>query len=212
MTAKVVAFRPASGAAPTAENGNVPPIRVANKDRRPREYLTPREVDQLIEAARKVGRHGHRDATMILLAYRHGLRVSELVGLTWDQIDLADGLIHVHRLKNGRNVTQPLSGTEIRALRRLQREQEDSRHVFVSERKAPLTASAARKIVARAGEGAGLAFPVHPHMMRHAAGYYLANKGVDTRTIQQYLGHREIRHSVTYTELAPNRFNGLWHD
>ena len=110
--------------APMFENGNVPPRRVANAARRPREYLTADEVDRLMAAARsRPGRYGQRDATMILLAYRHGLRVSELVGLRWDMLDLAQGHLHVQRLKNGRPSVHTVRGIELRALRRLQRGQ-----------------------------------------------------------------------------------------
>jgi type 1 fimbriae regulatory protein FimB/type 1 fimbriae regulatory protein FimE len=163
-------------------------------------------------AAGGVGRHGHRDATVILLAYRHGLRVSELVALRWDQVDLRQGLLHVARLKNGVPSTHPLRGPELRALRKLQRENGAAPYVFTTERRGPLTDSTVRKIVARAGEAASLGFPVHPHMLRHACGYKLANDGHDTRAIQHYLGHRNIQHTVRYTELAPGRFREFWRD
>jgi type 1 fimbriae regulatory protein FimB/type 1 fimbriae regulatory protein FimE len=165
-----------------------------------------------MDAARGVGRHGHRDATLILLAYRHGLRVSELVSLRWDQIDLKAGTLHVNRLKNGSPSVHPLRGPEIRALRRLQRDYATTPYVFVTERGGPMMDRNVRLIVSRAGELAELPFPVHPHMLRHACGYKLANDGHDTRAIQQYLGHRNITHTVRYTELAPNRFNGFWKD
>ncbi len=135
---------------------------------------------------------------MILIAYRHGLRVSELVSLRWDQIDLAQGLVHVARLKNGMASVHPLRGPELRALRRLQREDASAPYVFVSERKAPLTPHTVRKIVARAGRQTGIEFPIHPHMLRHATGYKLANDGQDTRAIQQYLGHRNIQHTTPH--------------
>jgi integrase len=120
-------------------NGNVPPRRVANAARRPREYLTADEVERLMTAARsRPGRYGQRDATMILLAYRHGLRVSELVGLRWDMLDLAQGHLHVQRLKNGRPSVHTVRGTELRALRRLQREQAPpSPYLFTTERRDP---------------------------------------------------------------------------
>src|SRR4029453_14928693 len=206
-------LRLVSPRAPIAVNGKVaPPRRLPNRDRRSREHLTPAEVATLIEAASKIGRYGHRDSTLILLAYRHGLRVGELVALRWDQVDLKAGLLHVARLKHGVPATHPLRGPELRALRRLQREYPTSSYVFVTERRGPLTDSAVRKIVARAGIAAGLAFPVHPHMLRHACGYKLANDGQDTRAIQQYLGHRNISHTVRYTELAPQRFRNFWQD
>ena len=189
-----------------------PPRRVPNRQRRSREHLTPAEVEALMAAARSTGRHGPRDAALILLAHRHGLRVAELVALRWEQVDLAQGLLHVTRLKGGTPSTHPLRGPELRALRQLQRAYPVTPYIFVSERKAPLTTAAVRKIVARAGEVAGLGFPVHPHMLRHATGYKLARDGHDTRAIQHYLGHRNIQHTVRYTELAPDRFQGFWSD
>lgn len=189
-----------------------PPRRRPNAEVRGREHLTPAEVEQLRAAAARLGRHGHRDATMILVAFRHGLRVSELVALRWDQVDLVGGTLLARRLKGGRDSNHPLRGPELRALRRLRRDYPDSPYVFASERRGPLTDSSVRKIVARAGEVAGFDFPVHPHMLRHATGYALANAGHDTRAIQHYLGHRQIRHTVRYTELAPDRFRDFWGD
>jgi integrase len=188
------------------------PKKPRNKDVRSREYLTEKEVDKLMAAAKGVGRHGHRDATLILIGYRHALRVSELVALRWDQTDLGQGLLHVVRRKNGVDSTHPLRGPEIRALRRLQRDYPATPYVFVSERKGPLTASTVRKLLARAGTRAGIGFPVHPHMLRHGCGFKLANEGHDTRAIQHYLGHKNIQHTVRYTELASGRFNGFWKD
>jgi type 1 fimbriae regulatory protein FimB/type 1 fimbriae regulatory protein FimE len=157
-------------------------------------------------------RHQHRDATLILLAYRHGLRVSELVALRWEQADLKAGLLHVNRLKHGVASAHPLRGPELRALRRIQRENAGCPYLFCSERGGPMTASNVRKLVARGGEEAGLGFPVHPHMLRHACGYKLANDGQDTRALQHYLGHRNIQHTVRYTEMAPGRFKDFWKD
>ena len=208
----IVQLRTANRPAPSIVNGKVPPRRVKNNEVRSREYLTPDEVDRLMNAARKTGRHGHRDATLILIGYRHALRVSELVSLRWGQIDLRQGLMHVNRLKNGVDSTHPVRGPEIRALRRLHRDYPDTPYVFVTERKGSLTTSAVRKIIARAGEKAGLEFPVHPHMLRHGCGFYLANEGHDTRAIQHYMGHKNIQHTVRYTELAAGRFNVFWKD
>jgi len=193
-------------------SGKSPPRRLPNAYLRSREYLTPAEVDVLIAAAKKTGRYGHRDSTIILLTYRHAFRVSELVALRKDQVDLKQGLLHVSRLKNGTPSVHPLRGPELRALRRLFREYPDSPYVFSTERKGPMTASTVRKVVARAGADAGIGFPVHPHMLRHACGYYLASKGHDTRAIQAYMGHRNIQHTVRYTEMSPTRFNGFWRD
>jgi type 1 fimbriae regulatory protein FimE len=196
----------------TSFSAKLPPPKPKNADRRAREYLTSTEVDQLMKAARHVGRYSHRDATLILLMYRHGLRVSEIGALRWNQIDLKTALLHVRRGKNGVPSVHPLHGPELRALRQLKNDHPGMAYVFISERGSPLTDRAIRHIVLRAGLEANLPFPVHPHMLRHACGFYLANKGVDTRAIQQYLGHRNIQHTVRYTELAPQRFTEFWND
>ena len=176
-----------------------------------RDNLTPKEVDRLLDTAGRIGRHGHRDRTLLLIAYRHGLRASELVALRWDQIDLPQGLLRVQRLKNGVPSTHPVRGPELRALRRLRREYEGP-YVFVTERGGPLTTSNVRKLVARAGREAGFEFAVHPHMLRHSCGYKLANDGHDTRAVQHYLGHRNIQNTVRYTQMAPDRFKDFWRD
>ena len=198
---------------PTLLNGTVPPPRRFNRDVRPREYLTPKEVERLITAAKKRGRrYGLRDATMILVTFRHGLRVSELCTLTWDQIDFSHGLIHVRRLKNGIPSVHQLGGEEMRCLRALKREDGGSRYVFMTERGAPMTPAGFRKLLSRLAVTAKFQFPVHPHMLRHACGYKLANDGRDTRALQHYLGHKNIMHTVRYTELSPDRFKGFWED
>jgi type 1 fimbriae regulatory protein FimB/type 1 fimbriae regulatory protein FimE len=189
-----------------------PPLRIPNLQKRTREHLLPHEVEAMILAAKKAGRHGHRDATLILLAYRHGLRVCELVALRWEQVDFNYGTIYVNRRKHGVSSTHPLRGPELRALRQLQRNYPDSPYPFVSERGAVMAAATARGVIQRAGILAGLPFPVHPHMLRHACGFYLASSGHDTRAIQAYLGHKNIQHTVRYTELAPGRFKDFWSD
>jgi len=202
----------ANGRRQTSFSGKSPPRKPKNADVRPREYLFDREVNWLIKAARDAGRHGHRDGTLILLTYRHGLRVSEAIALQWNAIDLAQGRLHVRRLKRGVPSVHPLRGPEVRALRRLKRDAPVSPYVFVSERRGPLTDSSVRKMIARAGRGAGLSFPVHPHMLRHATGYKLANDGQDARAIQHYLGHKNIQHTVRYTQLSTDRFQDFWND
>jgi integrase len=150
---------------------------------------------------------------MILLAYRHGLRPAEVVALQWHALDFKRAEFHVARVKGSASSTHPLTGRELRMLRRLQREQDPkSAFVFTSERGTPFAVGGYRKMVMRLGQAAKFDFPVHPHMLRHACGYALANRGTDTRTIQQYLGHRNIQHTVRYTELAPSRFRDLWQD
>ncbi len=212
QASKIIRFRDRNAASPNTLNGNVPPPRRKNSEVRSREHLTPDEVERLITSARSLGRHGHRDSTLILMDYRHGLRVSELVALRWDMVDLKQGLLHVSRLKNGVASTHPIRGPEIRALRRLKRDYPDTPYLFVTERKGPLTTSAVRKILARAGEHAKIGLPVHPHMLRHSTGYKLANDGHDTGAIQHYLGHKNIQHTVRYTELSANRFKDFWTD
>ena len=197
---------------PTTENGTVPPRHLPNTQKRPREYLTPKEVEELIAVAKTYGRYGHRDATMILLAYRHGLRVSELCSLRWNQVDLEAGLLHVRRLKHGIPSVHPLHAPELRALRKLQRESESSPYLFVTERGSPMTAAGFRKLLSRIGSHSSLTVSVHPHMLRHGCGYKLVNDGHDTRSIQHYLGHKNIQHTVRYTELSPDCFNDFWQD
>jgi type 1 fimbriae regulatory protein FimB/type 1 fimbriae regulatory protein FimE len=160
-------------------------------------------------AVRKYGRYGHRDATMILITYRHGLRASEVCDLQWHQVELGAGRLHVRRAKRGTSSVHPMQGDEIRGLRRLQREQPGGPHVFVSERGGPMSAKSFHTL-SRLGERARMAFPIHPHMLRHACGYALANAGHDTRALQAWLGHRNIQHTVRYTELAPDRFRDFW--
>jgi integrase len=178
----------------------------ANRDLRTREHLTEAKVERLMEAA-KGSRHGNRDATMIIVAYRHGLPASELVDLRWDQVDFRTATLHVRRVKQGTPSTHPIIGDELRALRRLQRDQEPkSPFVFTSERGAPFTTAG----FAPHGRARGLRSQTWvqgaPHMLRHACGYALANKGHDTRALQVYLGHRNIQHTVRYTEPSPTRF------
>ena len=189
----------------------VAPRRRPNAAYRTREHLTEAEVERLIKTAGS-NRWGHRDATMVLVAFRHGLRAAELVGLRWDQVDFEGGVLHVARRKRGTPSTHPISGRELRALRRLKREAQASPFVFVSERGSPFSVAGFQKLVARAGVAAGFKFQLHPHMLRHSCGFKLANDGVDTRALQAYLGHRSIQHTVRYTELAPGRFKGFWRD
>jgi integrase len=188
------------------------PPRKKKLDPAGRDYLRPDEVEAMVQAARKSGRHRVRDAAIILLMFRHGLRTAELVALRWQQVDLKAGYLDVHRVKRGHDAKHPLRGPQLHLLRELQRTYPDSPYVFVSERKAPLSPRSIRAIVARAGELAGLPFVPHPHQLRHACGYYLAAHGHDTRAIQDYLGHKNIQHTVRYTAMAPHRFETFWTD
>jgi type 1 fimbriae regulatory protein FimB/type 1 fimbriae regulatory protein FimE len=189
---------------------NRPPGRRPNAEVRSREYLTKAEVERLQRAAAGLGRYGHRDATMILLAFRHGLRAAELVSLRWDQVDLEAKILHVRRVKKGSPSTHPLLRDELTALKKLKGERIGP--VFRSELGGKVTPDRFGTIVARAGAKAELGFPTHPHMLRHACGFHLANAGHDTRAIQAWLGHRNIQHTVRYTELAPDKFKNFFRE
>jgi integrase len=193
----------------TANRTVAMPVRRPNADYRPREHLTEREVEKLMTAA-KGNRWGQRDAIMILMTLRHGLRASELCELQWSDVEFETGTLHLRRAKGGVTSTHPLLGDELRALRVLKKQGDESPYMFVSERGAPFTVSGFEKLIERAGIKAKLPFKIHPHMLRHATGYALANKGVDTRTLQGFLGHRSIQSTVRYTELAPGRFKNIW--
>jgi integrase len=195
---------------PITENRTVTPLRAPNAELRTREHLTADEVEKLIEAA-KANRYGYRDALMVLLAYRHGLRAAEVVDVRWKQVDFKTATLHIRRAKNGTPATHPLSGREMRELRRHQRESAQSPFVFVSERGAPLSAPFSR-MIERAAIAADLGIKAHAHMLRHACGYKLANDGHDTRAIQAYLGHRNIQNTTRYTALAPQRFREFFRD
>jgi type 1 fimbriae regulatory protein FimB/type 1 fimbriae regulatory protein FimE len=170
-------------------------------------FLTAPQVEQLVKAAREHSRYGERDAAMILLAYHHGLRVSELCALRWDDIDLKAGTLSVRRVKGGAPSLHPLPGTDRRALRRLKGS--ESPWVFNTERGSAMTPAGVRDLLRRLGLAAGLG-RVHPHMLRHACGYKLTNQGTELRLVQAYLGHRSIASTVRYTEVDERRFRGLF--
>ena len=193
---------------PTTVNRTLP-IRLANSAYRVREYLTEKEVERLIDAAKRRGRNGQRDVAAIILAYRHGLRASELCSLRWSQIDLRNGRLHVNRAKGGIESVHPLHGPELRALRPLQGK---SAYVFVTEAGTPVTTAWFLRMIGRTGKAAKLEFPVHPHMLRHSTGYKLANQGEDTRSLAHFLGHRNLQSTARYTALAPDRFKSFWKD
>jgi integrase len=183
--------------------------RAKNADYRQREYLTEPEIEKLLTTAGE-SRNPVRDRLLILLAFRHALRVSELVDLRWQQVHLDTATIHIRRAKNGTPGIHGLQGDELRLLRALRREHPHADFVFLSERKAPFSISAAQKLIERLGESARLRFPIHAHMLRHAAGYALAARGVDTRTLQAFMGHRSIANTVIYTAVADKRVRNIW--
>lgn len=174
-----------------------------------RTYLTRDEVALLLRAAKKC-RHGARNHAMILIAYRHGLRASEIVGLRWSDVDIERGTIYCRRAKNSRSTVHPLKRDEIASLDRIQRMRQAGEYVFQSERGERMSRSGFWRVVALAGERAGLPVKAYAHLLRHSCGYYLANRGCDLRLIQDYLGHKQIQNTVRYTALNPARFAGLW--
>lgn len=183
--------------------------RAVDAHERGRDYLGQAQIDQLLAAAKK-SRHGIRDRLLTLMMFRHGLRVSEAVALRRDDVDLAQSRLWVVRLKNGLSVEHPVEGDELRAMRRWLSVRKDALPwLFISERQQPLTRQAVNYIVGTAGKRAGLG-RVHPHMLRHSCGFALANRGYDLRLIQDYLGHRDPRHTTHYTRTAASRFDGLW--
>jgi type 1 fimbriae regulatory protein FimB/type 1 fimbriae regulatory protein FimE len=164
----------------------------------------------MIEAARKIGgRVAQRDCLLIREAARHGFRAKELVDLKWEQFDFTAGTLHVERVKQGSPSTHYLEGEELRALKAWLRRQGGSPFVFTALGGAPMSTRSVYRVVAAAGKAAGIPFPVHPHQLRHATGYRLANEGRATRDIQGFLGHKNMRHTVRYTELAADRFKGF---
>ena len=165
-------------------------------------------------AAARQGRHSARDFCLMLVCYRHGLRVSELIDIRLKDLDLETGRIYVRRLKGSLSTHQPIEGDELRAIRAWLRARENypnaaSNYLFLSER-GMMTRQAVNYLVEQIGSRAKFNFKVNPHMLRHSTGYYLANKGCDTRLIQDYLGHRNITHTVRYTRTSAHRFEGLW--
>ena len=193
----------------SAHSENLTPVRVhvkpfrkpKNLEVRSREYLREDEVDRLMAAAKNAGRYHLRDELMILMMYRHGLRVTELCRLRWDDVDWGISHIYVNRIKNGKDSNQPIEDRELGLLTRYYRQvaarmrgltTSASPCMFINERFAPIGDESVRQIVKRAGVLANFDFPVHPHMLRHGCGYYLAAKGYNTRIIQDYLGHSNL--------------------
>jgi site-specific recombinase XerD len=190
---------------PVASTGRKP-----NSEYRSREHLTEAEIGKLL-AALKANRHGQRDWLIGLITFRHGLRVSELCDLRWDDLDLAKSTVLVRRLKGSDDSTHYLERDELGALKRLQREQAvKSPYVFVNERGEPFKRMGIARMIERAGKAAKLPFQIHPHMLRHSTGYALAARGMDTRRLQHYLGHRAIANTVVYTAMSPEPFKNIW--
>jgi integrase len=199
MVRKTAALRLVTDDTPTALLGSTPKKAKAKH----RKFMTEAEVAALAKAA-----SSHRDRCMILIAFRHDLRASEIVNLKWEQVDLGKAMMTIYRSKHGRDATHPMPGGEVRDLRRLRREtDENNEFVFVSRLGSPMTMRAFGQMVHRVAAEAGMS-GIHPHALRHAAGYKLALEGRSMRDIQHYLGHRRIESTEIYTEHAPTNFRG----
>jgi integrase len=187
------------------------PTRLKNSEYRSREYLTLDEVNALLDAVQSSPsfRYPDRDYALLLIAFRHGLRASEASKLKWDAVDLKNKTIHINRSKTGNPGVHPLQPDELAALQAVRASFPDGGYVFQSERGTRLSEDSIASVVEKAGKVAGFSFKAHPHQLRHACGFYLANKGYDTRMIQAYLGHKSIQSTVIYTQLAAGRFDAI---
>lgn len=187
--------------------------RKPNQDYRQREFLTPQEVDVLQKAASAIARSEAsrvRNALMVRMMFLHALRASECSAMEWSQIDFANRRVYVNRVKNGMSSTHPLLEDELRMLGKLKKLNTNSKYIFLSEEGFSISPKGIHYIIKKAGEKASFDFPIHPHMLRHACGYYLAEKGTDTRTIQDYMGHKDIKCTVIYTQGTAKRFENLF--
>ena len=185
-----------------------------NSDIKKRNFLTQNEIASLLNAANS-GPHAARNYCLTLLCFIHGFRASEICRLRISDIDLRSKCIYIHRLKKGFSTTHPLLNKEIQALKRWldirdEYPQSTSEWLFLSRKGNPLSRQQFYQIISASGDQAGLPLEIHPHMLRHSCGFALANMGIDTRLIQDYLGHRNIRHTVWYTASNAGRFYGIW--
>ena len=200
-TAQILDFPPLANGRSCGEKPNVPR----------RKYLSPDEARRVIDAAGRVGRQRERDQLLLTIMYRHGLRVGEAVDLRWTDFDLnasRDRPFWVRRIKGSKTTTHTLEPDTVRLLTRAKK-RADGIYVFRSERGSKLSTDIIRVICERAGHAAGFGFRVRPHMLRHAAGFALAEEGTDTRLIQDFLGHRDIKSTVIYTETSQRRLAGV---
>lgn len=181
--------------------------RLANKEYRDREYLTLDEVKQLINAAYCRGRNGQRDSFLILMMFRHGLRAVEAANLRWSDVYFDRSEIWIERAKGSLSKMHLLQEDEVLELKQMF-EHRKGDYIFYGERSSKLTPDAIHRIVSSAGELAGIK-NCHPHQLRHACGYYLAQQGTDIRTIQEYLGHKNIQCTVIYTAVDTSKFKEI---
>jgi integrase len=146
-----------------------------------------------------------------LVTFLHGLRVSELIDLGWDDIDWRKGTIAIRRLKGSIDGTHYLERDEAIGLKRLQKEQEPKRpHIFTSERGQAFTRFAINKMIATAGQNAKITWPVHPHCLRHTTGTIQANGGMDAWRWSKLMGHASIANTTKYVRMSPEPLKDGW--
>jgi Site-specific recombinase XerD len=179
-----------------------------------RKHLTETEVEKLLMAA-KGSSNPERDYCLVYMSFVHGFRVSETSQLRLSDVDFQAENLFIRRLKNGFSTNHPLLENEIKAIRawlavRDSMPGAEGDWLFLSRRGKPLSRQRIYQLICQFGEMAGISVPSHPHMLRHACGFALADRGTDTRLIQDYLGHKNIRHTVHYTASNPERFEGVW--
>ena len=178
-----------------------------------RKHFTRIEVDRMIAVTRG-HRNAARDGCLLLLMFRHGLRVSEACSLKTSQVDIEGQTLRVERMKKGLSTVHPLRAEEVQAVkawlieRKRMNPQTDT--LFVSERLSQLNRRTVWAAIKQYGELARLQIKAHPHMLRHACGYELANQGADAKQIQDYLGHRNIQYTAEYTAPQPTKFEKFW--
>ncbi|PWI77124.1 DNA recombinase [Enterobacter sp. CGMCC 5087] len=179
-----------------------------------RRYLTQTEVESMLKHAR-MSSTPERDYCLLLMSFIHGFRVSEVCELRLSDIDLKGGSLYIRRMKNGFSTTHPLLKEEKSAIRawlkvRSGLPHADSEWLFITRQSERMTRQRIWQVINKLGEQSNISVVSHPHMLRHACGFALADRGVDTRLIQDYLGHRNIRHTVRYTASNAERFKCVW--
>jgi len=172
--------------------------------------VLPKEVDRLLKATVNKGRHGHRNYTLILLCFRHGLSLSELTDLEWKMVDFRRKILKVKRSRKGIDSHHPLSAVEIKALRKLKKDYPGNRFLLVSDEGNQLTSRSVSRIISEAGEDAGLKFNVTARMLRRGCGHALAQAGHNVLALQHYLGHKNILKTLQYMQLSSQPFKDFW--
>lgn len=180
-----------------------------NAHEKDKDFLTEGEVGQLLKAAKNT-RYSIRNQLLITMMYKHGLRVSEVINIKLSDLNLNTSRIWIRRLKGGLSVEHPIPGEELRLIRKYLRTKENELPwLFINERNLPLTRQAVNYMISSVSKIAGLN-NLSPHTLRHSCGYYMASNEYHQRIIQDYLGHRDPKHTARYTRIAGKKFEGIW--